>query len=258
VIIEQDKLSAALPVKPPVRKQFSELPSVQPEPPERQPSPLPVPELVLLENQSNISPRQSRVIETQHQSQAELPSQPTDFPSAHSSPKAELFQDQSQSLPKSESADLSLSARESTATAAAAIIRSPQTPPPSQTANISEEEKSQGNIQDLCLSESLSVTDITRLLTIICAYIENLEEPLIVKKSYYSASNPSSSSNLTRKTVNLAMNAASLDELGNEGNSDENSPLPPEVLCWIVLKFAEEKGSYLLPRFVVDFSFSPH
>ena len=128
-------------------------------------------------------------------------------------------------------------------------IPTPQTPPQRieidvSIAGVSEKEKSVENIQDLVLTESLSVPDITRLLSIICNHIENLEEPLIVKKSYYAASNPSTSSNLTKKKIDIAIDAASLDELNTENSED----LPPEVLSWIVLKFAEEKGSYLLPR----------
>ena len=234
MIIEQDKRSAALPVKPPVRKQFSDLPPVEHLEREREPSP--VPELVLPDTKSNTSPHQASTIETKPQEEVKSELQlPIDQPA-----ETETVQEQ----PRSESLDQNVSVGDRPTSTS-------PTPTPKTEISITpvseEEDKSFGNIQDLSLTESLSATDITRLMTIICNYIENLEEPLIVKKSYYAASNPSSSSNLTKKKIEIAIDAASLDELQTENNED----IPPEVLSWIVLKFAEEKGSYLLPRSVV-------
>lgn len=220
MIIEEEKRSAALPVKPPVRKQFSDIAPV--ESLKREPSLVPPPE-----------PQQSSAIETQPKEEIQLQSfeypneNPTEIKKVEEQAQPELL-DQIEAV-----SDHS--------------IPTPQTPPQRIETDVSiavSEKESLENIQDLVLTESLSVPDITRLLSIICNYIENLEEPLIVKKSYYAASNPSSSSNLTKKKIDIAIDAASLDELNNENSED----LPPEVLSWIVLKFAEEKGSYLLPR----------
>jgi hypothetical protein len=99
------------------------------------------------------------------------------------------------------------------------------------------------NLKEMPLCDSLPPHDLTKLLNIICHYIENLEEPLIVKKSYFIAANPSSSSNLTKKNIDNAMDNAGLDELDTTPET-----IPAEVFTWIVLKIAEEKGSYLLPR----------
>jgi hypothetical protein len=107
-----------------------------------------------------------------------------------------------------------------------------------------EENTPKVDLAKITLSDSLSPTDLIKLLTIICHHVENLEEPLIVKKSYYlAASNPSSCPTLTKRNIDNAMDTASLDELATTSGT-----IPPEVFTWIVLKVAEEKGSYLLPR----------
>lgn len=95
------------------------------------------------------------------------------------------------------------------------------------------------------ITDSLSAHDTAIVLQTVCNYIEKLEEPLIVKKSYYQAT--IKSPQITSKKINKVLESISLSEF--DVLEDPSNTISPEVFTWIVLKIAEEKGSFLLPRY---------
>lgn len=102
------------------------------------------------------------------------------------------------------------------------------------------------DIDTITVTDSLAPRDISIILHSVCTYIEKLEEPLIVKKSYYNAT--IKSPQITSKKIHKVLDLITLNEI--EALEDKSNPISPEVFTWIVLKIAEEKGSYLLPRYI--------
>lgn len=235
IVIEQDKLSAALPVKPPLRKQFStdqrhETSNIVPE------LALPLPSVSTsqsIDRKQDISTEESASL---------VPPNKTPLPSSRS----EVIEQPPSLVDEtyvvaSEAPEMTepLSSIQETKEELNTLGESNQAP---------STQSENDAIGDMCLTESLSAHDLTKILSVICNCIENLDEPLIVKKSYYVALNPSSSSNLSKSNVENVIDLAGLDELTPDTAA-------PEVLTWIILKIAEEKGSYLLPRWISSLSF---
>mmetsp|Transcript_14403 Transcript_14403/g.21600 ORF Transcript_14403/g.21600 Transcript_14403/m.21600 type:complete len:785 (+) Transcript_14403:74-2428(+) len=99
--------------------------------------------------------------------------------------------------------------------------------------SVTDESKS---TTDLRITSTMETTQVAALLQAVCSYLENMDEPLVVKKAYFTAANDANS-----------VPSSEVMNLINDHGKNKVFSSSAAAAAILILKVADEKGSYMLP-----------